>query len=439
MAEPRRRSAARSPHLLPAVLALLLLATLGGCGPWSVAPAAPEGQKGEPPLAWLQFGPDGLLIARAIAGARECPTITLDATAQSMAERAPATADFPHVCEAVVPPGTAVATVQGQALPVPRGVPRRVAIIGDSGCTISTGWPPQACNDPAAWPFPRVAESAAAWQPDLVIHVGDYLYRFAPCPAGNAGCAGSPWGDNWGGWQADVFAPAAPLLRAAPWVFVRGNHELCDEGGYGWFRFFEPRPWTASCASYTDPYAIPLGDLQLIVFDSAAADDYTVHPDQVAVYRAQFDAVRAMASENAWLLTHRPLWAVGQNDEDTGIEKLFRTNPTLQAALGGALPPGVRLVHSGHLHLFEVLSFFPERPPQFVIGNSGTLLDPAITSPLTGLVVAGATVSTGTSVDQFGYLTVEPAADGWSTTLRDQRGGPSAACAVRGRAVECGE
>jgi hypothetical protein len=284
-----------------------------------------------------------------------------------------------------------------------------------------------------------VAESAAAWQPDLVIHVGDYLYRFAPCPAGNAGCAGSAWGDNWGSWQADVFAPAAPLLRAAPWVFVRGNHELCDEGGYGWFRFFEPRPWTAGCASYTDPYAVPLGDLQLIVFDSAAADDYTVHPEQVAVYRAQFDAIRAMASDNAWLLTHRPLWAVGQNDEDTGIEKLFHTNPTLQAALGGELPPGVRLVHSGHLHLFEVLSFFPERPPQFVIGNSGTFLDPAITSPLAGLVVAGATVSTGTSVDQFGYLTVEPAADGWSTTVRDQDGGPSAACAVRGRAVECGE
>ena len=87
MTEPRPRSPARSPHLLPAALALVLLATLGGCSSWSVAPAAPEGQKGAPPLAWVQFGPDGLLIARAIAGAGECPTITLDAAARWLKAR----------------------------------------------------------------------------------------------------------------------------------------------------------------------------------------------------------------------------------------------------------------------------------------------------------------------------------------------------------------
>ena len=68
MAEPRPRLPACSPHLLPAVLALVLLATLGACGPWSVTPAAPEGQKGAPPLAWVQFGPDGLLIAALFGG-----------------------------------------------------------------------------------------------------------------------------------------------------------------------------------------------------------------------------------------------------------------------------------------------------------------------------------------------------------------------------------
>ena len=56
------------------------------------------------------------------------------------------------------------------------------------------------------------------------------------------GCAGSPYGDNWAVWQKDFFDPAAPLLAAAPWVLVRGNHELCSRGGHGWFRLLDPHP-----------------------------------------------------------------------------------------------------------------------------------------------------------------------------------------------------
>jgi len=429
-------------------LALLLLVALGGPRPAAAGPPAaaekgaprlaaggPAAQKGGPPLAWLQYGPAGALYARAIAADGACPTLTLDAAARPMAERAPATADFPLVCEATVPAGTAIAAVDGQPLPLPR-TPRRVVVFGDGGCRLAS-FEVQACDDPAAWPLARVAESAAAWQPDLVIHVGDYVYRFAPCPAGNAGCAGSPWGDNWGGWNADVFRPLAPLLRAAPWVFVRGNHELCDEGGHGWFRFLDPRPWTATCVDYTEPYAVPLGDLQLVVLDSADANDYTAAPEQVAVYRSQLDAVRALATGNAWLLTHRPIWAVGHEGEEAGVEELFYNNPTLQAALGDGSLPGVGLVQSGHLHLFEALSFGSERPPQLVVGTGGTALDPPISTPLAGLEVAGGTVSSGTSVDHWGYLAMEPAGDGWSATLRDPDGGTLAACVLRDRALTC--
>ena len=42
----------------------------------------------------------------------------------------------------------------------------------------------------------RRSRLAAAQKPDLVIHVGDYYYRETPCPAGEAKCAGSPFG--WG-------------------------------------------------------------------------------------------------------------------------------------------------------------------------------------------------------------------------------------------------
>src|SRR5439155_1759490 len=125
------------------------------------------------------------------------------------------------------------------------------------------------CNDPAKWPFPQLAAAAAALKPELVVHVGDYLYRESACPAGNQGCAGSPWGDNWTTWQADFYTPAAPLLAAAPIVLVRGNHEDCARAGPGWLRLQGPMPFdsTAPCAVHLALYDVDLGELRLAVMD----------------------------------------------------------------------------------------------------------------------------------------------------------------------------
>ena len=101
-----------------------------------------------------------------------------------------------------------------------------------------------------------------------------------PAPDGNPKCRGSPWGYGWDAWNADFFAPARDLLAAAPWVFVRGNHESCARAGQGWWRFLDPRPLVngRDCndaandvrGDYSDPYAVPLSaDTQLVVFDSS--------------------------------------------------------------------------------------------------------------------------------------------------------------------------
>ena len=70
------------------------------------------------------------------------------------------------------------------AVALPRPDPRRIVVFGDTGCRIAKRDRVQACNDPKSWPFPEVARRAAAAHPDLVIHVGDYLYREEPCPTG---------------------------------------------------------------------------------------------------------------------------------------------------------------------------------------------------------------------------------------------------------------
>jgi hypothetical protein len=179
------------------------------------------------PPPWLEFGPDGRLIARVIVDG-DCPALAVDGFDVPMSRRAPASGAFPVVtCEATVPFGTETASILDQDLPLPGGPIRRIAVIGDTGCRLND-WEKkyQACNDPDAWPFAQVARAVADWNPDLIVHVGDYLYRESPCPEGMAGCEGNPYGDNWATWDADFFTPAASVLGAAPWVFMRGNHAI---------------------------------------------------------------------------------------------------------------------------------------------------------------------------------------------------------------------
>ena len=111
--------------------------------------------------------------------------------------------------------------------------------------------------------------SLATARPDLVIHVGDYHYREDACPAGHAGCAGSPFGYGFDAWNADFFGPAAPLLAAAPWVMVRGNHEDCSRAGEGWFRFLDRAPMEPTCRDFTGDFVAKLGDFGIVVVDGA--------------------------------------------------------------------------------------------------------------------------------------------------------------------------
>jgi hypothetical protein len=62
------------------------------------------------------------------------------------------------------------AVLDGKPLPLARPNPQRIPIFGDTGCRILARIA-QECNDPQAWPFPKIAVTAAAARPDLVIHI----------------------------------------------------------------------------------------------------------------------------------------------------------------------------------------------------------------------------------------------------------------------------
>lgn len=399
--------------------------------------AEPVGAQANTRAAFTLLGPDGAL-ARVITTDAQCPEITIDGNAAAMQVRAAPDEKFPvTVCDAAIPRETKNASVHGQALRLPTAKPARIVVLGDTGCRLK-GDNVQSCNDPAQWPFARIADSAANAQPDLVIHVGDYHYRESPCIEGKADCVGSPFGDNWAAWDADLFTPARALLQAAPWVIVRGNHEDCQRAGNGYFRLLDPRPMPTNCPDYTDPYAIPYMEPQLVVVDDSFVNDYQIEPAQVDAYKKQFEQVNADAARaTTWILLHDPMYAFGHAGEQDGKEQLFQDQPTLQQATNNQFPETVQSFISGHLHIFETLSFGQGRAPQLLVGNSGTKLDPPMTTPLKGLEIAGLQVEDGISIARFGYAAVFRTGDHWAIGVRDVNGNDMARCSLGGAKLVC--
>jgi hypothetical protein len=384
--------------------------------PATVAPRLPT------PAQWIQLGEGGAAELRAVVEAGSgCPQISAgDGRVIALAPRAAADDKFALLCSAPLPPGVSI-----PGLPAIDPNPRRIVILGDTGCRL-LGQVVQDCNDPRAWPFPNIAAAAAKLKPDLVIHLGDYPSRESPCPPGRQSCAGTPTGDNWRTWKADFFAPAAPLLAAAPWVFARGNHEECQRFGRGFMRLLGPLPASAPCPSHLAPTRIPLGDVALMVMDDSDAADTAVDQAKLPEYEADLAATTAPSAVPVWLVLHRPIWAA---------ISLFANIPAggnaqiIAATQKTMIAKPVTLMLSGHIHTFEVLNYsrggvnaIP--PPQIVAGIGGDL---QINAPanLRGTIFqgnSGVSVKDGVSVGGFGFVLLTRNPTGWTVDLYNSAG-----------------
>lgn len=440
-----------------------------GAGLALTAAAAAGAATPVPP--YVVIGEDGARIARVATRAAACPAIRVDGRRLVMTVRSAAAADPPRrdgggesashpavfdetVCEARLPAAARSARIDGRRLPLPPARIRRIVVIGDTGCRLSDkSRVYQACDDPAAYPFARIAASAARWRPDLVIHVGDYVYRESPCPGP---CSGSPWGYGADTWRADFLVPAAPLLRASAIVATRGNHETCDRAGQGWRRYLDPSPLDPATicdnpaedasGDFSEPFAVPLGaGAQLIVVDSAKTP--TLAPPagdaRIARFRAEYDVISRLAARapHTLLVDHHPILGFAARRRADGSVELLPGNGGLQAAFGAAsprfAPPSVDMILSGHIHLWEAVGFSSDHPVQLVSGMSGTLEDtvplpdrpPADMPPAPGAVVN----AFSSWIDGFGYMTLERTGPArWRLAVRDVEGRVMRRCAVEG-------
>jgi len=395
-------------------------------------------------MAWIQMIQGGAQVRAVVQGLR-CPIVNIDGVSTPLKFRAVIDPAFPSVCQADLPKGARRVELGGLILSAPVPVPHRIIIFGDTGCRLQ-GANIQACDDPRAWPFAAVARRAAARNPDLIIHVGDYYYRETPCPTGVRGCAGSPHGDTWSAWNADFFAPAAPLLHAAPWVFVRGNHELCSRGGPGWFRFLDAAEKPKSCpTAVSDPMTVPLGGLNLYVLDGADAEDRTAPAGPVAEFSAQLSRLAPLLAKSpGWIVTHRPVWGLTPILRLGPIGPLYLSlNATEQAAVRGRDLGAVQMVVSGHVHDFASFDFGPSHPAQLIVGTGGDIGELADTPRIQmhPVRIDGATAD-WLGFDRFGYLVLDrhDTAGGppsWTGTFYDADDHPIVDCSLRDRALRC--
>ena len=382
---------------------VMLAAALFWAAPAAAAPLA----------AWVQLDGRGA-EARAVTDAKACPSIRVDGQLRPMHLRSgPVEAFANRICAARIPAKAKAVSVEGQVLPVPKARPLRLVIFGDTGCRVKDR-KIQDCADQTAngWPFAKVAALAAARHPDLVIHVGDYYYRETQCPPQR--CGGGPTGDTWATWRADFFDPAAPLLKAAPWVFARGNHEDCDRVGPGWFRLIDAGAQAKTCPADADPFLVDIGGLTLAVLDSAMPDDRKQSPEAVAAFQTQL-AVAAKAKGPVWIVTHRPVWALPHDQSGARWGNINE-----RVALERQPVPGAQLFLAGHVHDFTSFDFGPGRLPELIVGTGGTALEDkaGVLGPDGTIDMNGLTAKAYTT-RQYGYFVFERQGSAWRGVFRD--------------------
>jgi hypothetical protein len=382
---------------------------------------------------WLVHGPDGAVARTIVRGGGGCPQITIDGEAVGMRTRSLPAKDYDvTVCETLLGHHVREASIDGERLPVEKlRRTDKIALLGDTGCRLKAGNPPsiQDCSDPKAWPFAQIAKSIADWDPDLVLHTGDYYYREAVCKSGT--CTNAPY--NWKRWDEDFFTPAAPLLRKAPWVMQRGNHEECSRAGEGWFRLLDPRPYlwenAKTCKSNLDitpPYVARAGAMNFLVIDTSSVQDND--PAAAALYAQQLRIYGGL-EPGAWLMAHHPVWGAAYGELDT---------PTMFQAwdLAGDATKPISFVLTAHIHLVELLSFSDGGPPSAVVGNGGTSLDTKANDP-TGQQLGKRTVTSFVQDGDFGFIAATRSATGWTFDIRRADGTSKGKCAVTSTSIVC--
>jgi hypothetical protein len=236
---------------------------------------------------------------------------------------------------------------------------------------------------------------------------------------------------------------------------VRGNHEICTRAGEGWFRFLDHARPADICTPMSSFFTVALGGLGFVIMDSGqiakenAGDNdddddddddnddsaVSVNPDDtVSALRDNYAEISSRIPSPAWLLTHAPFNAV-KLDKKTGSDEIVNT--IQQQAIGDLLSKDIEMIVSGHVHVFEALSFADARPPrpsQLVVGTGGVKLAKKPDKPED---IGGIPVSDALIVKDFAYIVWDRDGTTWRGELFNADGLQIAQCKLAEHALTC--
>lgn len=391
------------------------------------------------------------------------------------------------VCEIAAPsnasPFSSITYKDGTVASVPTAIQpvTSLALIGDTGCRLVHNIQ-QECDSNREWPLRVFAQQIARAAPQAVVHLGDYIYNEWPCEDDKI-CGdvprvteGEPFLDSAASFEYSFLAPFAPVFSVSPILPLRGNQEICNVGGISYFYILDPQFGTSQMCDpigrkapepILQPYAVDLTTdqaktLRLVATDSAYANDQVVDSWSTKM-RPKFKKAQRLAKAtpqpgNAWLLTHRPIFAVRSTIQCGNVRCApFSRDPNISmwvsadtaAASYGTLKPYSAII-SGHVHLTQAVQV-TGAPAQIVLGGGGTALDPTsgYKKPEFGALATGRgqpmqskfkpypTVRQWTTKVVFSYAMAKPQQLTWEFQAKTVKGKTFAKCLLKGSKIKC--
>lgn len=391
------------------------------------------------------------------------------------------------VCEVAVPSNAtsfgSITYSDGTTATVPTAIQpvTSLALIGDTGCRLVHNIQ-QECDSNREWPLRVFAQQIADAAPQAVVHLGDYIYNEWPCEDDKI-CGdvprvteGEPFLDSALSFEYSFLAPFAPVFAVSPILPLRGNQESCNVGGISYFYILDPQFGTSQTCDpegrkapepILQPYAVDLTTdqattLRLVATDSTYANDQVVDSWSTKM-RPKFKKAQSLAEAtpqpgNAWLLTHRPIFAVRSTIQCGNVRcSPFSKDPNISmwvsadtaAASFGTLKPYSAII-SGHVHLTQAVQV-AGAPAQIVLGGGGTALSPksGYKKPEFGVLATGRgqsmhskfkpypTVKQWTTKVVFSYAMAEPSQLTWEFQAKTVKDKTVAKCRLTGRNIKC--
>lgn len=299
--------------------------------------------------------------------------------------------------------------------------PKTILLLGDTGCRIKESKDSseyQDCNNPKTWPFPKIVESALKENPDLVIHLGDYLYR-EKCTVGKVCEKMSPvTGFGWKPWEMDFFQPMNMLLKKVPIIIVRGNHEDCNRAFQGYKLLLSNESWSKDCLTYESTQILVFGKTAIVNLDTSGISDTPGEEDKDLLDRLNDinTRIEKLKVKDIWIITHKPFYGI-VTYKNAFIPRNINLKNSLEKSL---LKDKQLIIFSGHIHTSMIVE--TKFAKQIVLGNSGTQLENFRDKISKNLLESFAYQEAHLISNGFGYAVLKKNNDIWSIIFKDSEG-----------------